>query len=142
MIWDSNGYLEPLKLSGKLIWQRTWAHRDGLEPLGWDEPLTPDILRQWENWKNDIGEISKMTVPRYIFKNVDGAPPKEEWYLHGFADGGEFAYRIVIYLRFWNEKNIKYEAHLIFASSRVAPTSRLLSTPRKELCALVLLVGK
>ena len=61
-------------------------------------------------------------------------------FLHGFWDGGEKAYGIVIYIRFFDPKIGKYKTRLLFSSSRVAPTNKPLSTPRKELAGAAFLV--
>ena len=49
---------------------------------------------------------------------------------------------IAIYLRFFNSKLKRYESHLIYSATRVAPTKHKLSIPRKELNALLLCCEK
>ena len=62
--------------------------------------------------------------------------------MHGFADAGEQAWGIAIYLRFFNPKLQRYESHLIYSATRVAPTKNKLSIPRKELNAVLLCCEK
>ena len=82
--------------------------------------------------------MSQFTTNRYIFKNLNKIPKKKDLYLHCFADAGKKAWGISIYLRFYNSSANKYEAHLIYATSRVAPTKTILSTPKKELNSIFL----
>ena len=49
-------------------------------------------------------------------------PKIEEVFLHTYTDAGEQAWGIAIYLIFLNEEINKYESHLIYSSTRVAPT--------------------
>ena len=86
----------------------------------------------------DIKSVSQFTTNRYIFKNLNKIPKRENLYLHCFADAGKKAWGISIYLRFYNKPADKYETHLIYATSRVAPTKTILSTPKKELNSILL----
>ena len=62
--------------------------------------------------------------------------------LHGFADAGETAWGIAIYIRFFNIITKLYQSCLIYSTTRVAPTKGKLSIPRKELNAVVLVRAK
>ena len=136
--WDIMGYAEPFKLAGKLILQRCWQTQNNGQNLNWDDRLPDDILNDWTQWKKDVEKVAEMELPRYIFEGLE-SPPKE-LFLHGFCDGGEKAYGIVTYIRFFDPKIGKYKTRLLFSSSRVAPTNKPLSTPRKELAGAAFLV--
>ena len=86
----------------------------------------------------EIKEVSKFVVSRYIYKSVKRKVPTiEEVFLHTYTDPGEEAWGIAIYLRFLNEEINRYESHLIYSSTRVAPTKSKLSVPKKELNGVV-----
>lgn len=78
---------------------------------------------------------------RYIFNDESGRlidpPPKEIWELHGLVDTGKLAWGRAIYLRY-PLPNGEFFAALIFSTTRVAPTKKYLSVPRKELNSIVL----
>ena len=99
--------------------------------------MPEEITNQWEKWIKDVEEVSRFELPRYIFKSLTKPPKTHNLYLHTFCDGGKDAWGICIYVRFQVAKD-KFESQLIYSSSRVAPTKNLLSTPKKELNAIVL----
>ena len=93
-------------------------------------------------WLNEIKEAAKFQVNRYIFKGLKIIPNRKEVTLHGFADAGETAWGIAIYIRFFNIITKLYQSCLIYSTTRVAPTKGKLSIPRKELNAVVLVCAK
>ena len=115
--------------------------KDG-KSLGWDDQLPEEIKNRWLKWIKEIKEASKFQVNRYIFKDAPEIPTANQLQLHGFADAGELAWGISIYLRFFNSKLKRYESHLIYSATRVAPTNNKLSIPRKELNAILLCCEK
>ena len=142
-IYDPTGLLQPFILKGKLILQSAWVHKDkNNKSLGWDDQLPDEIKNRWLKWIKEIKESSKFQVHRYIFKDAPEIPTANQLQLHGFADAGELAWGIAIYLRFFNSKLKRYESHLIYSATRVAPTNNKLSIPRKELNAILLCCEK
>ena len=93
-------------------------------------------------WLNEIKEAAKFPVNRYIFKGIKIIPSRKEVTLHGFADAGETAWGICIYIRFFNHITKLYQSCLIYSTTRVAPTKGKLSIPKKELNAVVLVCEK
>ena len=94
--------------------QAAWVYKDKKEKsLGWDDILPDEIANRWMKWVKEIKEAVKFQVHRYIFKNVTKIPTTNQLELHGFADAGEQAWGISIYLRFFNPKLQLYESHLI-----------------------------
>ena len=142
-IYDPTGLLQPFIIQGKLILQSAWTHKDkNGKSLNWDDALPEEIKEPWIKWIKDIKEISKFTTNRYLFKNMEEIPTRDKLYLHCFADAGQNAWGISIYIRFYNSLITKYESHLIYATSRVAPTKTTLSTPKKELNSILLACQK
>ena len=104
-IYDPTGLLRPFILKGKLTLQAAWVYKDKREKsLGWDDILSDEIANRWIKWVKEIKEAVKFQVRRYIFKNVTKIPTTDQLELHGFADAGEQAWGISIYLRFFNPK--------------------------------------
>ena len=99
--------------------------------LNRDDALPEEIKEPWIKWIKDIKEISKFTTNRYLFKNMEEIPTRDKLYLHCFTDAGQNGWGISIYIRFYNMLITKYESHLIYATSRVAPTKTTLTTPKK-----------
>ena len=142
-IYDPTGLLQPFTLKGKLILQAALVHKNKDDKsLGWDDQLPEEIKNRWLKWIKEIKEVAKFYVHRYVFQNATKIPTKDQLELHGFADAGEQAWGIAIYLRFFNSKLKKYESHLIYSATRVAPTKHKLSIPRKELNAVLLCCDK
>ena len=139
-IYDPIGILQPYTIRGKLNLQKTWTHRDANgRGLNWDDVLPGEIQKEWEKWLQDIPKVSQMQIKRYIFSSNN--PPKR-LFLHCFGDGGSNAWGIVIYIRWFNETTGKYTAQIVYSASRVGPTKRPLSVPRKELNSVVLACEK
>ncbi len=138
-IYDPTGLLQPFIIKGKLILQSAWTYKtpDG-KSLEWDDLLPEEMRNRWLKWVQEIKEVSKFVVSRYIYKSVKNKIPKiEEVFLHSYTDAGEQAWGIAVYLRFLDEETNKYESHLIYSSTRVAPTKSKLSVPKKELNGVV-----
>ena len=69
-------------------------------------------------------------------------PKREDLTLHVFTDAGEQAWGIAVYIRYFNSETNRYESHLIYSATRVAPTKNKLSIPKKELNGIVLATEK
>ena len=96
--------------------QSAWTYKtpDG-KSLECDDPLPEEINNRWLKWVQEIKEVSKFVVSRYIYKSVKNRIPTiEEVSLHTYTDAGEQAWGIAIYLRFLNEEINRYESHLIY----------------------------
>lgn len=126
-LYDPNGLVEPIITKGKLLMQSLWKAK-----LDWDDPVSPEIAKQWESLWNTIDELSKVKIPRWL-----GMNESVRLQLHGFADSSGKAYGGAIYLRIEHENNV-IQTHLIAAKSRVAPI-KTVSIPRLELAAAHLL---
>ena len=140
-IYDPTGLLQPFILKGKLILQSAWTYRkENGDALDWDDNLPEEIKNRWLKWIAEIKDVSKFEVSRYLFKNISHVPDRNKLYLHGFADAGEQAWGIAIYIRYLNKD--QFESHLIYSATRVGPTKSKLSIPKKELNAILLACEK
>ena len=128
-IFDPLGLLSPFVIKLKLLFQ-TLCHRK----LGWDEPLTDNSLKQWNELSSEFAVLNQLQIPRCYFDN-DVVPDLIEY--HGFSDASEHAYAAVLYLRTTN-KNGKIVTRLVASKTRVAPTAKQ-TIPRLELLGALIL---
>lgn len=107
--------------------QRLWVRK-----VSWDDPVDPDILAEWDTFYNDLKNINKLGLPRWV--RTIGRSQNIE--LHCFSDASEKAYGAAVYLRV-EDNDHKVHMHLLISKSKVAPVKPV-SLPRLELCGSVL----
>ena len=136
-LYDPCGLMMPFITEGKIILQKTWCHRnDNNEGLDWDDPLPAVIREEFEKWLEKLPRVSEISYKRYIFNEANIPMLPEELFLHVFCDAAEAAFGIAAYIRYKYEGT--YRSHLIFSSSKMAPSKNKLSIPKKELNAILL----
>ncbi|XP_041988227.1 uncharacterized protein LOC121739739 isoform X1 [Aricia agestis] len=126
-IYDPLGWLSPLTIRGKILFQQTW-----LSSLSWDDKLPDSIQDEWNELKRDLMKIDRFQIPRYL------GHIGQSLHLHGFCDASEKAYACAIYLVTLNDKGA-YTSKLITAKTKVVPTKKQLSLPKLELLGALLL---
>ena len=97
----------------------------------WDDEVPDDLLHRWKQWKDDLGSISQVRIPRHMFQNEAGVKVE----LHAFCDASEKAFCAVCYFRWQGQDGVK--TSFVMARVRVAPV-KTLTIPRLELQAAVL----
>lgn len=90
-IFDPLGLTSCVTVVAKIIFQRLWERG-----TAWDEPLPPDIQKEWLNWRTRLPEISNIRIPR-CYTPVSSTIVVRQ--LIGFSDVSEKAYCGVVYLR-------------------------------------------
>lgn len=126
-IFDPLGFLTPLTFFAKRLMQLLWTLG-----LDWDDVPSSDIQSQWNQYKSELPCLSSLEIPRHIIHcKVLSCQ------VHGFCDASERGYAAVVYLRF-QEIDGNFSVFLVSAKSKVSPL-KLISIPRLELCAAVLL---
>ena len=105
--FDPLGYIAPVVLSAKLMFQQTW-----LLDIKWDDPLPPHIAIPWEAWRKDIGILKTLTQVRLL-----SVPSQKHW-LAVFSDASGVAYGACVYLVSGSS------SRLLYAKSKVAPSKR------------------
>ncbi|KAL4104092.1 hypothetical protein QTP88_019405 [Uroleucon formosanum] len=88
-IFEPLGLLTPVLIKGKIFLQQLWTLR-----LGWDSPLSTDIVSRWKQFYHQFKELEHIRVPRTI---LDIDSPMIE--IHGFADASQEAYGACVYIR-------------------------------------------
>lgn len=126
-LFDPIGLAAAVITKAKLLVQELWKSK-----LNWDEPVSETITAHWNSLWSSIGALNNVRIPRWV-----KTQPNSSMQLHGFADSSGSAYGCCVYLR--SELNVnKFESHLIFAKSKVAPI-KAVTIPRLELAAAQLL---
>lgn len=126
-IYDLSGFVSPVTIWMKVLMQRLWT-----QGLDWDEPMSADLLNEWNLFIAELPILTKIRIPRYILDTFV-TPPK----LVGFADASNVAIGAVVYIRVLCSDH-RVLVHLIRAKTKVAPL-KTLTIPRLELCAAHLL---
>ncbi|XP_044760939.1 uncharacterized protein LOC123318365 [Coccinella septempunctata] len=128
-LFDPLGWIAPVIINFKIFIQKLWLNK-----FDWDEELPSDLAKQFIECFNDLGCISEVKIDRWLGYK----PGALSYEIHGFADASKVAYGAVVYLRviYDNQVNV----HLLQAKTKVAPLKPLLTIPRLELSAAVLLV--
>ncbi|XP_030758530.1 uncharacterized protein LOC115884169 [Sitophilus oryzae] len=126
-LFDPLGLLSPVIIIPKVMLQRLWQAN-----LHWDESVPLELHTRWLSFRNELMELANLKIPRHVvctrLKIVQ---------LHGFSDSSEQAYGACVYLRTVDVDD-KVFVNLLCSKSRVTPV-KIISIPRLELCAAVLL---
>ena len=106
------------------------------EKVGWDEPVSDDQRRRWNEWKADMLNLETMTTPRCYTPDGFGTPVSQT--LHCFSDASSIGYGQVSYLR---SVNADGEVHVcqVMAKSCVVPLKSV-KIPRLQLSAVTVSV--
>ncbi|XP_062534710.1 uncharacterized protein LOC134203894 [Armigeres subalbatus] len=99
--------------------------------LGWDQPLPPKLLAEWQAFHHQLPRLNELIIQRCVV-----LPESAKVHLHIFSDASERAYGTCAYIRSENHKEEVWAA-LLTSKSKVAPLRRQ-SIPRLELCGALL----
>nr|XP_013190094.1 unnamed protein product [Amyelois transitella] len=127
-LFDPLGWIAPAVILAKIFIQKLW-----LSGIGWDEVLSTKLLKEWETYREELQQVSKVHIPRWVGTATDSSNVE----LHGFCDASKLAYAAVIYIRVLDSTG-NVNTSLLVAKTRVAPVKQV-SIPRLELCGAVLL---
>ena len=125
-ICDPLGLVGPLLLPGRRILQQVCCERKG-----WDEPVSDEIRRVWEKWRQDLQVVDKIKFD-HCYKPADfGDLSSAQLYL--FSDASTVGYGQASYLRLENTEG-RVHCSLVMGKSRVVP-AKLVIVPCLELTA-------
>ena len=120
-IFDPLGSISPVVVRTKIFLQTLCQHK-----VGWDEPLTDNLCKEWTEIASDLKECSEFSIKRCYFP----APPTQPT-IHCFADASEKAYRAIIFITY--EDQVSF----VLAKTRVAHLKKL-TLRRLELIAALI----
>lgn len=126
--YDPCGWISPVVFKAKVFVQKLW-----LSGIGWDDPLPPELLQEWNSFINDLPHINLVSLPRRIFP-----PDSVSYSLHGFCDASLAGFASVCYLRS-EDSNGNGSVYLLMSKTKVAPVRTRLTIPKLELMGAVLL---
>ncbi|XP_013161253.1 PREDICTED: uncharacterized protein LOC106113074 [Papilio xuthus] len=126
-LYDPMGWIAPVVVLAKIIIQKIWQ-----EHLDWDDHITGELQEKWITFRNDLVEIKKIEIPRWI-KSTSSSSLE----LHAFSDASQAAYAAAVYIRVI-EPDGSIHVNLISAKTKVAPIDKVVSIPRLELCGATL----
>ncbi|CAK1591286.1 unnamed protein product [Parnassius mnemosyne] len=109
-LFDALCWLSPSTIKAKLLFQRLWS-----EHKEWDQSLSPDIQHEWSKLKEELMNISKIKIPRWV-SNTQSS-------VHGYADASEKAYATEVYIKTYKEDK-EPRINLIAAKTKLAPQKK------------------
>ena len=128
-IYDPLGLAGPYTVRAKILMRKLWTYETKLD---WDDPIPEEYGREWMTFLDDLPEMEKITVKRYLKPhNAIGDP-----ILILFSDGSNNAYGACAYVR-WELSTREFVSYIILSKNRLAPVKRM-SIDRIELCGAVL----
>ena len=130
--FDPLGLLSPVILPLKCMFQEICHLK-----LGWDEALPEGHTSCWKELLQDMGEVSRIVVPRCILGDVQ-VEDITSIQLHGLADASKSAYGANVYIRLTTSGTSS--VCLLASKTRFAPLIGE-SIPRLELMAALTLAN-
>ena len=124
--FDPFGGAGPFLIKGKRILQLVNS-----EKKSWDEPVSDEHAAAWQQWRQELLDLSNLVVDRCYKPTGFGKAVHSS--LHCFSDASDIGYGQATYLRQENEAGDVAVA-LVMAKSRVAPI-KVTTIPRLELVA-------
>jgi len=125
-VFDPIGFLAPLTIRAKLIFQSLWKTK-----IDWDDEIPASLQIDWSSYTDDLQKLNSLAIPRWV-KSTGSS----NYSICGFSDASEKAYGACVYVVATNEGRMT--SHLLVSKTKVAPI-KFVSIPRLELCGALLL---
>ena len=128
--FDVPGFISPVIIIVKIYFQKVC-----IDKSKWDDKLSGDLEKGWTRYLQELGEIKRICVPRYLFPTIEGTVTNIQ--LHGFCDASEQAYCAVIFVTTVESEN-EFASRIVTSKTKVAPIKKH-SIPWLELLSSLLL---
>ena len=128
-IFDPLGLINPLVVKFKLLFQKLCTRN-----LQWDERITDDLLKIWQELITDLRESSEIRFHRAYYGSNE-TDPVTSHELHGFCDASQDAYGCCIYLKPTVASGVSTPS-LVASKPRVAPLKKR-TMPQLELLGVL-----
>ena len=125
-IFDPLGFLTPLTIFGKFIFQELWCLG-----VGWDELVPEQYQKKFVSWVKGLQSVSQVYIPRCICSKLTWRDASEVLEIHAFGDASTKGYGAVVYCRVPCLDG-GYQVSLVMSKGKVAPLKKI-SLPRLEL---------
>lgn len=121
-VWDPIGLVAPATLKFRIDLQELWSAGHS-----WDEVLPEAIQHKWKENAETMNHLLTFTFDRKLNPTDAVGLPQ----VHGFADGGELGYRVVIFLG-WKLQSGEHQCVPVMLKPFVTPLKKK-TVPRLEL---------
>ena len=125
--YDPLGVISPVTVRFKQLFQKLCEKQ-----VEWDEPLTRELLTEWESLTSDLQQFAPIMIPR-CYPCVLGG---KSFSLTGFCDASQKAYAAIVYMRAVRGDVI--HTQFLCSKTRVAPVKKI-TIPWLELLSVLLL---
>ena len=119
-IYDPIGFLSPIIITLKILFQQICAKKGG-----WDEIINDEVKIEWYTWLKEVKTID-LRFPRCYFPTCN----YDSIQIHTFFDASQIAFAAVVYLRI--QHNGITTISLVTSKSRISPLGKF-TIPRLEL---------
>ena len=126
--FDPIGLLSPFILQARLIMQE--CHLLGMK---WSDTLPQELQPRWKRWVGQLQYLGNVHFTRYV-------PLLDDSLIVIFSDASECGYGAVAYCHTFDEKEGRWVTNILCARSRVVPTKKMLTIPKKELAGCLVAV--
>ena len=121
-IFDPLSLYAPVTIRGRILMRQTWEGK-----LGWDSPISAELLAKWEKLHSDILLLKNISFNRMSFDTDDS-----NLTLNIFADASVLSYGFSVYVT-----GVKTKPYILMAKNKVAPVKGR-TLPQLELLAVFL----
>ena len=97
--FDPLGVVSPVTILFKMFFQCLCE-----AGVGWDAPLTGDLLKEWKQLLSSLQGPESLVIPRCYFSDIPDCSKSVR--LIGFCDASTKAYAAVVYLRIEGEAQV------------------------------------
>ncbi len=130
-IFDPLGFLTPLTMFGKFIFQDLWCLG-----VGWDEMVPEQHQKRFVSWVKGLQSVSQVYIPRCICSQPSWREASNVLEIHAFGDASMRGYGAVVYCRVPCVEG-GFQVSLVMSKGKVAPLKKI-TLPRLELLGALL----